>query len=103
MVTDQRVGDVVFGGRKAAFFGADHDAGIDPMKNRELQELERVLGEAVPAGLSALDPASIKKLCGALQHARKAQRAQMAAATESSLQHVPFLLRGAVKKVLGIK
>lgn len=73
------------------------------MKDDKRQELERALGGALPAGLSKLDARALQKLGDALQRARKAQRAQMAAATESSLQHVPFLLRGTVKKVLGIK
>lgn len=73
------------------------------MKNSKHQELERTLGGPLPAGLSKLDAAALQKLGNALQRARKAQRTQMAAATENSLQHVPFLLRGTVKKVLGIK
>ncbi|NGY04218.1 hypothetical protein [Solimonas terrae] len=73
------------------------------MKNKSLQDIERELGASAPPGLGALNASALKQLGAALHGARKAQRAQMAAATESSLQHVPFLLRGAVKKVLGIK
>lgn len=73
------------------------------MKKTKLQALEHALGGSVPSGLSALDAAAVQKLGDALQHARKTQRTQMTAATERSLQHVPFLLRGTVKKVLGIK
>lgn len=73
------------------------------MKSSELRDIERQLGATAPPGLTALGTDALKQLGDALHDARKAQRRQMAAATESSLQHVPFLLRGAVKKVLGIK
>lgn len=73
------------------------------LKDNNRHALERALGAPLPAGLANLDSAALQKLDNALQRARKSQRAQMATATESSLQYVPFLLRGTVKKVLGIK
>ncbi|MGH8445750.1 MAG: hypothetical protein ACREVL_10815 [Solimonas sp.] len=73
------------------------------MNVSKLQVVTRELGAPAPEALAALDAASLQQLGDALHAARKRQRAQMAAATESALQHIPLLLRGAVKKILGIK
>ena len=73
------------------------------MTSSRLQPVTRELGAPAPEALTQLDDASLQHLGDALRNARKKQRAQMASATESALQHVPLLLRGAVKKIIGIK
>ncbi|WP_028008772.1 hypothetical protein [Solimonas flava] len=72
-------------------------------KASKLQIVTRELGAPAPDALAALDAASLQQLADALRDARRRQRAQMAAATDSALLHVPLLLRGAVRKILGIR
>ena len=72
------------------------------MKHDRLKDVSHALGAPAPAALAALETAALRTLTDALHDARRKQRRQMAEATDSALQHIPFLLRGAVKKVLGI-
>ncbi|WP_028080654.1 hypothetical protein [Solimonas soli] len=72
------------------------------MASSRLQPVTRALGAPAPDALTQLDDGTLEHLAAALQRARHRQRAQMSAATESALRHVPLLLRGAVKKVLGV-
>jgi len=51
-------------------------------------------------GLNALTPAEISRLAKLVGEARQAQKKQLREALNASLEHVPFLLRGAVRKVL---
>jgi hypothetical protein len=73
------------------------------MKSSRLQVVTRELGAPTPDAFAALSDAQLKNLADTLHAARKRQRAQMAAATDSAMQHIPLLLRGAVKKIIGIK
>lgn len=64
--------------------------------------LAEQLGGAVPAGIEALEPAEREDLAQALHDARKRQSMALAKAGEEGLKYVPALLRGAVRKVVGL-
>ncbi len=64
--------------------------------------LQRELGGAgreLPA-MAELDAAQFKQLTAAIRAAKQHQRKALADALERSLQHVPALLRGVVRRVL---
>jgi hypothetical protein len=62
--------------------------------------LSRELGGKPLPDLAALDAADIHALTEALRRARRNQQAQLQQAFEAALEHVPLLLRGAVRKIL---
>jgi len=62
--------------------------------------LSRELGGQPLPDLAALDTAEVDALTQALRRARGNQQKQMQQAFEAALEHVPLLLRGAVRKVL---
>ncbi|MEU3271338.1 hypothetical protein ABZ639_10855 [Saccharomonospora sp. NPDC006951] len=64
--------------------------------------LAEQLGGALPEGIDALDEEHKQVLGDALRAARRRQAAALSAAAEESLSHVPFLLRGAVRKAAGL-
>jgi len=68
-----------------------------PAKSNPLAE---ALGGPLPEGLSGLTKAQLEKLAAAFATAKTQQRAALENSTEAALSHVPFLLRGAVRKVL---
>jgi len=61
---------------------------------------ERV-GE-LPAGIAALSAEHQQLLADAIGEARRQQGQDLAAAAEGSLNHVPKLLRGPVRKAVGL-
>ncbi len=64
------------------------------------QQLRMELGGQVPDGLDALSEADAGRLARAVREARARQARQLDVAVDESLRVVPFLLRGAVKKIL---
>jgi hypothetical protein len=62
--------------------------------------LSRELGGKPLPDLAALDAAEIDALTQALRRARSNQQKQLQQAFEAALEHVPMLLRGAVRKIL---
>ncbi|ASR34443.1 hypothetical protein BAY61_04930 [Prauserella marina] len=66
------------------------------------RSLAEQLGGALPEGIDALDEEHKQVLGDALRAARRRQAAALSAAAEESLSHVPFLLRGAVRKAAGL-
>ncbi|WP_034274858.1 hypothetical protein [Haloechinothrix halophila] len=62
---------------------------------------ERVTGN-LPEGIAALSEDDKQFLADALGNAKRAQRAELAAATEESLGYVPKLLRRPVRKAVGL-
>lgn len=65
--------------------------------------LEETLGAPPPAGVvQALDDAELDRLAGTIRAARRAQRAALAEAADEALDHVPRLLRPAVRRVVGL-
>jgi hypothetical protein len=62
--------------------------------------LERVLGVAPPAGVAALSDDERAKLLAVIEHARRKQAEDLEASFHATLKHIPFPLRGVVKKAL---
>jgi hypothetical protein len=66
-----------------------------------LQMLERELGGSAPPGVAELDSVHLEHLVAAVAAARRRQAAEIAAASDHALPHVPRLLRAAIRKVTG--
>jgi hypothetical protein len=66
------------------------------------EQLEEELGSAVPDGLAGLGDADLQALAVALRDARRRHRAALDEAIEAGLGDVPALLRGAVRKAVGL-
>ena len=62
--------------------------------------LEDELGAPIPAGLEALSAAELQKLAELLRAAKKRQARALAEGVEDSLEFVPRLMRGPVRKIL---
>lgn len=71
------------------------------MADKRLQKLNTELGFAAPAELAVLTDAELAELASCLKQAKSAQKEQIRRAFDSALSHVPFLLRGPLKKMLG--
>jgi hypothetical protein len=66
--------------------------------------LEEQLQAPPPAALVAgLAPRELVALADTIQAARRAQARELAVATEHALDIVPRVLRGAVKRVVGVR
>lgn len=66
----------------------------------EVERLRAELGATPPESVAALDPEVVADLATAIRDARRAQAAALAEAFEATLKHVPFPVRGIVRKVL---
>jgi hypothetical protein len=66
-----------------------------------LRALEQELGGDVPLGLAELHSEHLQDLADAIAQARRQQAAEIAAAGDRALSHVPRLLRLAIRKVAG--
>lgn len=65
--------------------------------------LQEQLGAPPPPGLgAAAGDDALQRLADEIAETRHAQRRAMAAAGEAGLRHVPALLRGPVKKIVGL-
>lgn len=62
---------------------------------------DRISGD-LPAGIAALSEQHQQLLADALVEARRRQGAELAAAADASLKYVPKLLRGPVRKAVGL-
>jgi hypothetical protein len=62
---------------------------------------EELGGAPPPESLAALSSDELNDLAAAVRHARKRQAAELAAAGDAAFAHVPRLLRGPIRKVLG--
>ena len=71
------------------------------MSNDALAALGKELGGAPPPALATLSSDELNDLAGAVRHARKRQAHELAAAGDAAFAHVPRLLRGPIRKVLG--
>lgn len=58
------------------------------------------LGLADPAPLAELPAEQLSWLCEAVRHAREREHAALQAAVDRALEQIPWVLRGAVRKVL---
>jgi hypothetical protein len=64
------------------------------------EQLRALLSAEPPASVLALPPANRAELSELLETARRRQAEDLKAAFTASLKHVPFPVRGIVKKVL---
>jgi hypothetical protein len=62
--------------------------------------LTRWLGERPPKSVAALDAESQARLAELIANARRKQAGDLEAAFEATLHHVPFPIRGLVKRTL---
>ncbi|TAM91396.1 MAG: hypothetical protein EPN43_04340 [Jatrophihabitans sp.] len=63
-------------------------------------DLDALLGAPPPPGVAALSASEREQLAQVLREARHAQAADLQEAFAQALRHVPFPVRGIVKKVL---
>ena len=66
-----------------------------------LRMLETQLGARLPKGVRGLSHEQLRDLATAVSGARRRQAAELNAAGDKALGHIPRLLRGPVRKVLG--
>ncbi len=71
------------------------------MAESRLKEVNAELGAEAPGELVALSNEELAQLAGCIRQAKRAQKEQIRRAFDSALSHVPFLLRGPLKKMLG--
>lgn len=62
--------------------------------------LEQLLRVELPPGIAALPEADRAQLAAVVTAARRRQAEDLAASFHATLKHVPFPLRGVIKKVL---
>lgn len=65
------------------------------------RELRSQLRAKPPTALSALSDEELADLNGAIKEARHRQAAELQAAGERAFGHIPRLLRGPIRKVMG--
>ncbi len=71
------------------------------MSEDGLKALEAELRASAPEGLRGLRQADLRDLADAVAEARHRQAAELQAAGDQALRHIPRLLRGPIRKVLG--
>jgi hypothetical protein len=64
------------------------------------ERLRSLLGAAPPASVSDLDPSARAALADLLEDSRRRQSRSLQEAFTAALKHVPFPVRGVVKRVL---
>jgi hypothetical protein len=70
-------------------------------REEALRELGKQLHATPPAGLSDLSDDELDDLVEAVTDARHQQAAELHAAGEKAFAHIPRLLRGPIRKVMG--
>ena len=70
-------------------------------REEALRTLESQLRVKPPKGLSSLSAKELEDLNGAVRDARHHQAAELQAAGEKAFGHIPWLLRGPIRKVMG--
>lgn len=71
------------------------------MRNDALSALSQQLGAPAPQSLGTLKPDDLHDLADAVHSARRRQAHELAAAGDAAFGHIPRLLRGPIRKVLG--
>lgn len=66
-----------------------------------MRELEKELGTPPPAALGELRDDDVRRLAEAVRQARRQQAKELGAAADRALGHIPRLLRGPIRKVMG--
>jgi hypothetical protein len=70
-------------------------------RKEAIRALEGQLGGSAPKGLRFLTGAELEALGEAVRDARHRQAAELQAAGEKAFGHIPWLLRGPIRKVMG--
>lgn len=63
--------------------------------------LRRALDGHAPEGLKSLEPAHLEHLADAVHDSRRRSARALAEAGERALRHVPRLLRGPIRRLVG--
>lgn len=71
------------------------------MSKDRLKMLDEQLGAPAPRALGELTEAQVRDLANSVRAARHRQAAELAAAGDQALRHIPKLLRIPVRKVVG--
>lgn len=71
------------------------------MSTEAMRALERQLGREAPAGLDELADEELRDLEAAIRTARRRQAEALKHAADSALGHIPRLLRGPIRKIMG--
>ena len=71
------------------------------MADTGLKALEAQLRGPAPQGLRQLSDEQLADLAQAIRDTRRRQAAELRTAREQSLSHIPKLLRGPVRRVVG--
>ena len=71
------------------------------MSDKGIQALEAQLQGPVPGALHDLDDRHLRELADAIRDARRRQAAELQAAGDQALSHIPRLLRIPIRKALG--
>lgn len=71
------------------------------MSEDAFDALRAQLGGPAPEGLKQLKPEDLRDLSDAIRTARRRQAKALADAGERALAHIPRLLRGPVKRIVG--
>lgn len=72
------------------------------MGNDAVRTLADQIAAPLPAGIAELAAEDQQFLADALRATRRSQAAELAEATEGGLKYVPALLRGTVRKAVGL-
>jgi hypothetical protein len=67
----------------------------------ELEALRGVLRGEIPAGVEKLEPEHLADLTTAIGEARRRQGEALQEAGDRALRHIPRLLRGPIRRVVG--
>jgi hypothetical protein len=67
----------------------------------ELQALEARLKAKPPAGLRKLSDEELRDLAGAIDEVRRNQAAALQKAGDEAFRHIPWVLRGPIRKIMG--
>jgi hypothetical protein len=70
-------------------------------RKEALREVESQLQATPPKRLSSLSEQELEDLASAIREARHRQAAELHAAGERAFDHIPWLLRGPIRKVMG--
>jgi hypothetical protein len=71
------------------------------LSRNRIEKLATELGGEAPIGLSRLGDDQLRDLTEAIRNARRRQAQALAQAGERALGHIPRLLRGPIRRVLG--
>lgn len=74
---------------------------MEEVRNEALKALEEQLCAGAPPALARLSSDQLGDLTAAIRAARRRQAAELAVAGDQALGHVPRLLRGPIRKVMG--